>query len=1070
MNSIDYPRFIQNKPTGQDSLEGKSAERVAIAIEEHIKKITTGNEGDSYKLPQIIGLEGKWGSGKSNVIRILKKNLEKEYFLFEYDAWGNQEDLQRRSFLEQLTQKLVDEKILDGNTEVKKRGGIKETTTWENKLKYLLARKTETISEKYPRISSGIVFSGVIAVLTPVCTYIANATEDLIANKIISILISFLPVLIGGVILIYKLFTDKRYRDINYLFAIYNDKVESEINFETISEDEPTVSEFKLWMNDISRFIGDFEKKKLIVVFDNMDRLPSDKVKELWSSIHTFFSDDCYENIWVIIPFDKVHLANAFMEEDKKKSEKLELTCQFIAKTFPIIYRVPSPIFTDQKEIFYKYYLDAFGNTEEPEKEIIQRLFSILETDRTPRKIIAFINEVVSLKQSWSGEIPLLPIAVYVLKKDEILNSINIDDYILSKGYLKKIERVIEDTEELQNYITALVYGINVEFAVQVPLRQYLSSILQGEQGKGDINQYAENKHFETILEDEVRILDLVYLEKAINSLSKLTTLSITKIWNYLVKIQIEIKPLEKLIFTDSIRFLLKNADLEYKRKLLTYLCENYSTHKDFRGDLFYRAIESVDACLKENNEDVNVSEYINEKIVSPEDFIKYVLLAKEEFKKYKLVCDYSKLDEFLSSALPDKLPNMDFLQYINKEPSFKMGLLKKRIEEMIPKNEIAASNFSEIIKTYKIISGEEQLTVQFSKSQIQALQQAYTTKNDEAYFDLVAMGLCNSIDTPSSNVLIEKVAERIELFKAYGDLLLLAKEWASVLLRNVLKKMTEDSRGKTLNIEKILPLFEEIKQAIGVDEKVFLGELSNWNEFFGDIKSENIETLIPKYSFYTYSSSIKNDLTSYINDIAKSKIESMSTDILYQNINTPTDYWLNTIAIFINNNIIKSLPQNLSELSKNVLEGIAKDQPIPQQNTFLDIILNKANKSALLPKIKSISENFRNGSLKINAKKFMYFSQKFDFLSKIDELPGSIARNIIEPVIIDPECLNEIIRLKITTIRIIKAAGDEANDLISKIRTLKNSNTSESFIEFTNELGLNEEEKEEEITEAENN
>ena len=69
-------------------------------------------------------------------------------------------------------------------------------------------------------------------------------------------------------------------------------------------------------MNDLSNYISKQKKPKLIIVYDNMDRLPADKVKELWSSIHTFFSENGFPNIWVIIPFDEKHLSCAFGESN----------------------------------------------------------------------------------------------------------------------------------------------------------------------------------------------------------------------------------------------------------------------------------------------------------------------------------------------------------------------------------------------------------------------------------------------------------------------------------------------------------------------------------------------------------------------------------------------------------------------------------------------------------------------------------------------------------------------------------------------------------------------------------
>lgn len=71
-------------------------------------------------MPRIIGLEGKWGSGKSNVVENIKKHLDGEgYHTFTYDAWGHQEDLQRRSILETLTNDLIENKVLGGKVEIK---------------------------------------------------------------------------------------------------------------------------------------------------------------------------------------------------------------------------------------------------------------------------------------------------------------------------------------------------------------------------------------------------------------------------------------------------------------------------------------------------------------------------------------------------------------------------------------------------------------------------------------------------------------------------------------------------------------------------------------------------------------------------------------------------------------------------------------------------------------------------------------------------------------------------------------------------------------------------------------
>lgn len=82
---IIYPRYISNKPKGEDMFKGKSQERLASAIAMHI------TETDKEKNPvfaRLIGLEGKWGSGKSNVIQQVEGKLKDTYTFFTFDAWG----------------------------------------------------------------------------------------------------------------------------------------------------------------------------------------------------------------------------------------------------------------------------------------------------------------------------------------------------------------------------------------------------------------------------------------------------------------------------------------------------------------------------------------------------------------------------------------------------------------------------------------------------------------------------------------------------------------------------------------------------------------------------------------------------------------------------------------------------------------------------------------------------------------------------------------------------------------------------------------------------------------------
>ncbi|HET7119036.1 MAG TPA: P-loop NTPase fold protein [Hanamia sp.] len=1062
MEKQEFPKFIQNKATGTDSFEGRSAERVANALEFHIRKTTELNEDKKNNLPQIIGLEGAWGSGKSNVIRILKNNVKKDYHVFEYDAWGNQEDLQRRSFLEQLTQELIKEKILIGQTTIKKRGGGEETVTWSEKLEYLLARKTKTISEKYPRISNGMAAIGLVAILTPIFVFIGYIIKATNINSgwatLISIIISILPGFVSLIVWGRACRKDARYKDWGYLLAIYNDKIENAVKYETISDNEPTVSEFKAWMSDISEFINPKGAKKIILVFDNMDRLPSEKVRELWSSIHTFFSEDGNKNIWVIIPFDKKHLANAF--GDNEKEDKKELTSQFLAKTFPITYKVPPAILTDRKEIFNKFFTDAFGTTEEEAKEKLQRIFSIVNSNFTPRDIIAFINEVVSLKQTWENDIPLIPIGIFILRKEQILAN-NIDEYILANSYLDQIERIIENTEELQKYITALTYGINTEMAAQIPLKQYLKNTLKGEKDF-DINKFSGNKHFISVLDDEIKSIDPAIIDNSILTLSKLnvsTGVNITPLWNELSRIYLR-QNLAALAFEKTQEALLLNANEPYKRKIAKYLCKSYRVFNEFKGSSFFKAMQSLEEFISNNNLKIEIGDYIEPFQVNPETFIEYVSEAKEDFHKYKISCDNKKLDEALEKAAPASLPSMDFIQYLVKDNLYEFSGLTQSIEKAISDNLVDASSFPQLIKAYKFVSKEKPLKVKFTNSQVQTLINATTEKTSAAYYDLVAMSLASQfIDTAYEENLDHKVAGRIEFYENYDSLLKLTVAWSSQLLRKAVRIITQQPFGDSkLNIVDILPQYKKIRDAISVDDVVFLNKLNEWSKFAQkEITIANIEEVIPNYDFYKSSEFVKNSLTEHINKVAIEKLGSIQTADIYADRNNASNYWLNSAALLIQGKNLETIPDNLTDFCRKILNGISKGEAIPASGHFIDIIINKADKGKLVSTIISLGEDFCNKDPLITPPQFLYFSNNFDFIKKIKNRDGAITRNIINTVITDNGCLEYILENSTTYTKIINNSGNEGEELKEKIRQIMTTHQSDKLMNFAKSVGIGE-------------
>ena len=354
------PSYIPSSPSGKDLFEGKSQEKIASTIFDLIKNKDLPNN--------VIGLEGKWGSGKSNVVGILNKKFEdnkSDYIFYTYDAWTHQEDLTRRTFLEDLISRLSAENKFNNKYD------------WEHELDKLLAIKTKKTTEKFPMVK----FYWVFIMASILLFTLLNTIHNDFNNYTLLRLKYYLPAIVFtyGIIELVKAYYayDKddatcnwgfrrRIKNLLYVFS-GSDLTSKEHEFAV--EEEPTVKRFKEYFDKITK---DLKSDGLVIVFDNMDRLSSsEKVLSLWSSIHTFFAEEEVDNVWVIIPFEKQHLSNHFDEEDD--DSKVD---NFIGKTFSTTLRISPPVLSDWKKFFSQKFIQAFG--EIVQKDDIELILSLI--------------------------------------------------------------------------------------------------------------------------------------------------------------------------------------------------------------------------------------------------------------------------------------------------------------------------------------------------------------------------------------------------------------------------------------------------------------------------------------------------------------------------------------------------------------------------------------------------------------------------------------------------------------------------------------------------------------------
>ena len=1061
---IEYPRFIPTTPSGIDKFEGGSQKRLSETIAQHFQKNDLLGEN---ALPRIIGIEGEWGSGKSNVVKMLREQLKGKYYFFEYDAWGHQEDLQRRSILELLTQELVKNNFLVGETIVEFKNGEKEKVTWPDKLKYLLARKSEAESLTYPRVSEGMVAAFLVTILTPVFTYIAYAIKP--ANTTwISIVIALFPVICSLFVWVLACIFGKRKYGLSYLLAIYQGEVKRNRTYEVLNVDEPTVYEFKKWMQDISDYIETNNAPKLVIVFDNMDRLPSEKVKELWSSIHTFFADGGFKNIWAIIPFDEKHLSCAFGNEKEDNSFAREVTKLFIKKTFPIVYRVAPPVITDYKIVFDKLFVEAFGTSVDfDSRETINRVFRIEKPSTNVRDIISFINEMVALKQEWGESISIENIALFCLEKEQILNDpVN---EILSGSYLLNTNSIIDNSIQFQSEMAALVYGVAVEHAQQIPLTKYIENCINKGHGY-DINQYAEsNVHFDMVLKYVVENMDTASVDKIIHCLNKLRreSTSIHSIWKYLFLKKLG-APIEKQEFSMEYKALLLHLDSDMQNIIISRLYQEILHFTNFKGAYYFNALYEMDQFIKENGLSCDFMSIIQEKEVNPTTFIEFVRAANKEqivFSDHEdtIMCDgyhiktnLESLDDYLSKL---KFNHTDVLSAIKKNSSYEFPKLLNVVTNLVKEQRVNKDNAGVIFASYRILAPLEEMPLGATLKPTLINQIHSELESDgkdiqhSGYYDFVAMKIANNQPvTLISGGEIKYVADVIDCYINYGDLLKQSLSSNDQILKDLLKYMIENHLGFKISFPSIFRYFDEIRRKIEVTEEALLENLCEWDS--KSINKGNIKICIPNASFYEVTTRIDTPLSKHINQVAVEVLSERSAKLLYSQRMDSSNYW--NVAIVYLLKVMDSLPDNLVEFCKEVFWDIALGRQEPDQlPDYLKSMISKLD-SRIESAVIDIKNSFCKGDQSINPTKFYFFESYFRLYGNLIETPDDVVNKIILPVIDDEDCRNLILQHRDFYIDLISAARDSSNEIKKRFREMITPDSSSELVDFVETIDPN--------------
>lgn len=993
---MNQPKFIPTKPTGHDLYEGHSQERVANAIAAHITSIDADKENT---MPRILGIEGEWGSGKSNVIRhldeeVLSKCKEFKYYFFNYDAWGHQEDLQRRSILELLTRELIEKEILSGQTKmlafdekVDKKPEIKNCT-WTEKLNSLVAKKSYTRTLTRPSVFNSTKFFGLALLFTGMMPPLINALKLIEKIGLVySIGVMFIPLALFFLIMSFAyLFKKASFKE---MWSMYNTSAQNNATTYTISELEPSVKEFREWMQDISKGLA--ETQKLVIVFDNMDRLPKDKVKNLWSSIHTFFAENGYHNIWCIIPYDRDHIADIF-EGDKG------VTSHFINKSFPVVYRVPAPVVSDYKTVFNKFWDMAFAGVSEvssDQRDIINRLYRKAQTNPNTRHIITYINKVVSLYNMWRQELSIESIALFAIREHDIL--VAPEDRILSNDYIKGFELILPDSELLKTEVSALVYGVSKDIASQLPLKNYIKTCLTS--GKGDkFTEYAKsNNLFFITLEEEINDIGSEFIDTAsivIHLLNKSDfnedqARTIDRCWNRLAKGYVAVQSGEKEL-REPVKLLISNSNNIFAKVVAQRFVDSFNRNETLDGSAYFNVYQDLDSFM-----DNCGLELIDKpsKQVTPEIFLNYLENANKNYKKYPIYCNGAEFAKSCELWIGENFDYVFALELLKRDKDYQFDGYLKNIEDIASSDKLTSDNVDNIIKSMNTLY-EKYPT--YSDKTISALTRVFSlmsASKNKTYYDVLGILISVGQEPVSiTNDAFPKIHDSIlrNTLNSEGLLNATIKHQTSFLSRVLAYGINEHKCEREIENSSFMAQLDTIHNLTSSTYESVINYLDGCKyQITEKDKEKSIDKSI--YDIEWFKACVKSEtglakeIVNWFYDCLADVPESTLVDT--NNVPQTNSLWFKALNVLIETDkFSNNLPQNIKNVAGKILLAIASGHITSIEGTIHAKLLSNITNEDISSSINDVLLDFCNNRKSLNPSKFILLHNWLEYALTIND------------------------------------------------------------------------------------
>lgn len=458
-------KLLSDAPADKDSLGAH--QRIADALAELISSDRGGKS---------ICLQGTWGSGKSTVIRLLAAKMRQSAAtrIVIYDTWVHAGDPLRRAFLD-----AVIDAVSTGPSWLKDIDGRSAQELWEERRRLLsktlqvTTKRTTPVLTLFGKVALGIALAVPLAV-TPFHELAKDAIQRgffsmetsrqlwMIATGVFALLPAFFILAVAAL-------QRRGARWAIDIFSLVLSKSPNEQTVASTSSPEPTSIEFQEAFGDLLSNALAQTSRRLVVIIDNLDRLPSAEAQAVWSLLRSFLDNpkfsgtSWFDRLWLVVPLAKLPIGPNPTFRSDTTNVPSDTTNSYFEKLFQVRLSLPPPVLTDWRNLLAKLLNEAFPSIDSASIEQILRVANLYFRENetatgspTPRELVLLVNDLVALALQWKQDVSLPHLAAFSLwSRGDLLRALRGNQ--VPNATLK---RLLED-DDLRRVFAALYFNLD---------------------------------------------------------------------------------------------------------------------------------------------------------------------------------------------------------------------------------------------------------------------------------------------------------------------------------------------------------------------------------------------------------------------------------------------------------------------------------------------------------------------------------------------------------------------------------------------------------------------------------